>query len=72
MDEDTRVMYSLCIEDIQTVAEESFGRRLTKTELDVVEEELGDYVQWYDSIYWAIANNVDGITPISSQDYVLK
>ena len=66
MDEDTRVIYSLCIEDIQTVAEESFGRRLTKAEIDVVEEELGDYVQWYDSIYWAIANHVEKITRVSS------
>ena len=67
MDDDARVIYSLCIADIQAVAEEEYGRRLTKDELDVVEEELGDYIQWHDSIYWAIANNVDGITPINSQ-----
>lgn len=52
--ENARVIYSLCIEDIQTVAQEEYGRSLTKEELEIIEEELGDFIKWYDAIDAAI------------------
>jgi hypothetical protein len=48
--EDERVIYSINIEDIQTVAVAEFGRALTDSELQVVEDNLGDYIKWYDII----------------------
>ena len=57
-----RIIYSLCIEDIQTVANAEYGRHLSREELHVVEEKLGDYIRWYDLIDMAISNHVEGIT----------
>ena len=57
-----RIIYSLCIEDIQTVANAEYSRHLSREELHVVEEKLGDYIRWYDLIDMAISNHVEGIT----------
>jgi hypothetical protein len=53
-----RVVYSLCVEDIQNVAEGSFGRKLTDAEVEIVEEQLGDYIKWYDLIEAAILGSL--------------
>ncbi len=53
--EKERVIYSLNIEDVQNVAIEEYGRTLTDEELEIIEEELGDYIDWYDSIDAAIS-----------------
>ena len=50
MEESSRVVYSLCVEDIQNVAAEEFDRTLTGEEIKVVEEHFGDYIKWYDII----------------------
>lgn len=60
--ENARVIYSLCIEDLQTVAQEEYGRRLSKEELEILEEEIGDFIQWYDAIDEAIRFHL-GLTP---------
>lgn len=60
--DDERIIYSLCIADIQAVAEAEYGRRLSKEELAIVEDRLGDYVKWYDLIDLAISNHIDGIS----------
>jgi hypothetical protein len=57
--EDSGTVYRLCVEDIQNVANEEFGRDLTDSELEVVIEHLGDYIQWYDIIQGAISNHVE-------------
>jgi predicted transcriptional regulator len=43
-----KVIYRLKIEDVQNVALEEYGRKLTDEELEKVEENLGDYIKWYD------------------------
>lgn len=53
------VVYSINVEDIQTVAVEEFGRTLTDDELDEIEDKLGEYIQWYDIIEMAISNHLD-------------
>ncbi len=45
-----RIVYSLNVEDIQTVANEELGRGLTLKEIEVVERELGDCIPWFDII----------------------
>lgn len=44
------VVYSINVEDIQMVAVGEFGRTLTDDELQVIEDNLGDYIAWYDII----------------------
>ncbi len=34
---------------------EEYGRTLTDEELEIIKEELGDYIDWYDSIDAAIS-----------------
>ncbi len=45
-----KIVYSLCIADIQEVAEDELCRKLTDDELKKVIDKMGDYISWYDSI----------------------
>ena len=58
MKSDKRVVYSINVADIQTVAQEELGRRLTDDELKRIEDNLGDYIQWHDAIASAILNHI--------------
>jgi hypothetical protein len=53
-----QTIYRLQIEDVQNVAREVFGRELTEAELEKVEENLGDYINWFDLIEMTIENHV--------------
>jgi hypothetical protein len=53
LDFDT-IIYSLNIEDVQTVAFEEFGRELSKTEIESIKDLIASNVQWYDAIANAI------------------
>jgi hypothetical protein len=44
------IVYSLNVEDIQTVALQELDRELTKDELKIVEDEIGNHIKWYDII----------------------
>ena len=44
-----RVAYSINVEDLQTVAEQELERELTDEEIKIVEERLGDYIDWYEA-----------------------
>ncbi len=48
------IVYSLNIEDIQTVATEEFGRELTEDEVDKVRDLIGEYINWHDAIFHSI------------------
>jgi len=48
------IVYSLNIEDIQTVATEEFGRELAEDEIDKVKDLIGEYINWYDAIFHSI------------------
>ena len=49
-----KIIYSIDIEDIQTVANDLIDRDLTKDEIKKVESKVGDYIGWYDAIEYAI------------------
>ncbi|MDH5769117.1 MAG: hypothetical protein OEZ31_09190, partial [Nitrospirota bacterium] len=50
--------YSINIEDVQNVAEEELGRELTEKELKIVEDKVGDYIDWYSAIDFTIQNEI--------------
>jgi hypothetical protein len=43
-------IYSINIEDVQNVAWQELDRELTAVELRIVEDKIGDQVDWYGSI----------------------
>jgi hypothetical protein len=58
MIETSKIIYSINIEDVQNVAEEELGRKLTKKELGIIEDKLGDHIDWYNAIDIAIQNEI--------------
>ena len=50
MDSRDRIVYSINVDDLQTVAEQALERELTDEEIKIVEDRLGDYIDWYGSI----------------------
>ena len=53
----SKIIYSINIEDIQNVAEEKLGRKLSKKELKIVEDKVGDYIDWYGAIDMAMQSS---------------
>lgn len=53
------VIYQVIVEDIQTVAQENFGRKLTSKEIKKIIDPIGDRITWYDAIYDAIKDNLE-------------
>ncbi|MCE8427505.1 MAG: hypothetical protein J5U19_03830 [Candidatus Methanoperedens sp.] len=41
----SKIIYSINIEDVQNVAEQEIGRKLTEKEVKVIENKIGDYIQ---------------------------
>ena len=64
----SKTIYSINIEDVQNVAEEEFGRKLTKKELEIIEDKLGDYIDWYSAIDIAIRNKILNLNKNASSD----
>lgn len=52
------IIYSLSVQDLQTVAEEELNRELSKDEIDLIQEKVGDYIDWQGAISNAINNNL--------------
>ena len=53
------IIYQLSIEDIQNVAEENFGRKLTSKEIKKIIDPIADRIPWYDAIYDAIKDKLE-------------
>jgi hypothetical protein len=45
-----KTIYKLSVIDIQQVAKEVYGRKLTADEIEKVIEPIGDGISWYDVI----------------------
>jgi len=56
--EEDDVFYSLNVEDIQGVAEEEIGRRLTKDEIKQLIDPISESIPWYDIIETAIKTHI--------------
>jgi len=48
-----KIVYSICIGDIQEVAQDELNRKLTEEELKKVIDKMGDYITWYDAISYS-------------------
>ncbi len=51
----SKIIYSINIEDVQTVAEDELGRKLNRRELKISEDKIGDYVDWHGAILSVIS-----------------
>lgn len=54
----SKIIYSINIEDVQRVAEEELGRKLSKKELEIIEDKIGEYIDWYSAIDITIQNEI--------------
>ena len=54
----SKIIYSINVEDVQNVAEKEMGRSLTDRELKVVEDKLGDRIDWYEAILDTITSHI--------------
>lgn len=54
----SKIIYSINLEDVQNVAEEKIGRKLTTKELKIIEDKIGDYIDWHSAIDMAIQNEI--------------
>ncbi len=54
----SKIIYSINIEDVQNVAAEELGRELSEKELKIVEDKIGDCIDWYSAIEFAIQNEI--------------
>jgi hypothetical protein len=59
MKDKNEVVYSINIEDIQTVAAEEMGRELTDEEIDKVKYLIGEKIGWYDAILDTLHEKLD-------------
>jgi hypothetical protein len=50
MEDKNAIVYSLNIEDIQTVAIQEIDRELTEDEIEKVKDLIGEKINWYDAI----------------------
>ncbi len=48
------IIYSLIIEDVQTVAQEEIERELTPEEIENIKDSIAEKIPWYDAISDAI------------------
>lgn len=53
-----KIIYSLNVENVQTVALEEMGRELTDKEIERVVHRLVDYINWYDAITHSIHDEI--------------
>lgn len=54
-----RVIYQLVVEDLQNVAQEELDRTLTEEEIKLLEDKIGDYIDWYAAIQSAIWEHIE-------------
>ena len=57
-DSNDRIVYSISVGDIQEVAKQVLERDLTKKEIVLVEESVGDYIDWFQAIENALRKHV--------------
>jgi hypothetical protein len=53
-----KIIYQLTVEDLQNVANDNLNRDLTKEEIELLEDKIGDYIDWYEIISTSIFNHI--------------
>ena len=54
-----RVIYQLTEEDLQTVSNDLMDRNLTEQVVSLLEEKIGNYIDWYNIIEDVIRLNIE-------------
>lgn len=54
----SKIIYSINIKDVQDVSTGLIGRKLSNSELEIVERELGDYISWDQAIELVISEKL--------------
>lgn len=54
------VVYELAVQDLQDVAVEHLGRKLTLRECALVVDKLPDYIDWFEMVVFAIDHELPG------------
>lgn len=65
MENNDDIIYSLNIDDVQTVAMDEIGRELSLSEIKSIEDLICDNINWYDAILDAINAK---ISQVNSED----
>jgi hypothetical protein len=52
------IIYSLTIEDIQTVADQELGRKLSSIEIENIKESIAEKINWFDPIAESIREKI--------------
>ncbi|MDP2303110.1 MAG: hypothetical protein Q8N03_11885 [Ignavibacteria bacterium] len=52
----SKIIYQICVGDIQEVATEILDRKLSDEEINKVERRLGDCINWYDAIEYTLSD----------------
>ncbi len=52
------IIYSLNIEDVQSVAQQELDRHLNRKEIDSIIDTIASNINWYDAIADAINQNI--------------
>jgi hypothetical protein len=58
MEDKNDIIYSLNIEDIQTVAVQEIDRELTEDEIEKIKDSIGEKINWYDAILNSIIGKI--------------
>jgi len=56
--EENKIIFPSNLEDVQNIAKQELHRLLTDEELKLVEDKIGDYMNWYDAIMFAINDTI--------------
>jgi hypothetical protein len=54
----SKIIYSLTIEDIQTVALQEIERNLSSKEIEKIKDSITEKINWYDAIADSINENI--------------
>ncbi len=52
------IVYSINVEDLQTVAEQELSRELSPKELEILADKIGGYINWHGAITAAIEDHL--------------
>jgi hypothetical protein len=47
---ENKIVYSITVEDIQTVANQEIGRSLSSKEIEKIIDPIAEKIKWYDAI----------------------
>lgn len=53
-----KIIYSLNLADIQTVAKETLNRKLSDVEVESILDSIAEKIHWYEAIQYSIIENI--------------